>query len=548
MNVSRRRFVGAAAFSATAGALAAAGRARMPAMAGGRKKRPNVVFFITDDMLPPHFNFLPGERKRKTLTPNMERLAKAGTVMLNQYTCSPLCTPSRYSVLTGRYPSRADNPYFLETTEKYHGQTYVEFNTHVTPKTPDTLPKLLKKAGYVTGMVGKNHVFETTWKRFKNFDASAKDPKNAAQLKANYDHVCQDIRECGFDYASRIYDNNPDFLGLHEVAVHNMDWITEGGIEFIKQYHDRSEPFFLYFATTLPHGPTEAERAWNANPLITAEGYIDKAPSVQPPRHTIPERIKAAGLEPTDDACNILWVDDALGALVKTLEETGELDNTVIFLFNDQWMTAKGTIYEGGAHTPGFVWRAGGFPAGRWCDALVSTVDFAPTILDFAQYDYAGVPFDGESFKPYLYGEKQHPGRTIYFELGFARGLMRKGWKYVRIQYPEELANMSLEERKKRLEEWNAQRRRRHLNVVTEDPTAPFSHLTAIPGGGDAEKKSTGTKHYPGYYDTDQLYDVPKDPREQKNLAKNPEYKAKLEEMKAEMRKTLETLPGKLEI
>ena len=526
-------------------------RAEEASSASQKQKKPNIIFFITDDMLPQHFNFTPHGKnwKRKTITPNVEKLADQGTVMLNQYTCSPLCTPSRYSCLTGRYPSRADNPFFLETTKKYHGQTYVEFNSHITPKDKETLPVLMKKAGYMTGFVGKNHVIEVNGlKRFPNFDASAKDPENAFKLKANYDHVCQAIRECGFDYVSRVYHNNPDFLGLREVAVHNMDWITEGGIEFIKQYHDRSEPFFLYFATTLPHGPTEADRAWNANPLITAEGYINKAPKVQPPRATIPERIKKAGLEPTDQACNMLWVDDALGALLKTLEETGELDNTIIFFFNDQWMTAKGTIYEGGAHTPSIVWKKGGFPVGHLCDALVTSVDFAPTLLNFAQYDYSAVPFDGESFKPYLEGEKQDPDRTIYFELGFSRGVMKDGWKYMRIQYPEEIASMSLEERKELLEKWNAERRRRHLNIVTEDPSAPFSHLTAIPGGGDAEKGSTGIKHYPGYYDSDQLYNLPEDAREQKNQAKDPERKEKLDEMRKEMKKVISTLPGEFEI
>jgi len=510
-------------------------------------KRPNVIFFITDDMLPHHFGFLPDAQKR-VLTPNIDRLAKEGTVMLNQYTCSPLCTPSRYSCLTGRYPSRADNPYFLQTTKKYHGQTYVEFNSHITKQNKDTLPLLLKKAGYTTGMVGKNHVIQVNGlKRFKNFDGDAKSPENASKLKENYEHVCQAIRECGFDYASRIYHNNPDFLGLREVAVHNMDWITEGGVEFIKQNHDRSEPFFLYFATTLPHGPTEAERAWNANPLITAEGYIKQAPRVQPPRTTIPERIKAAGLKPTDDTCNMLWVDDALGALLKTLKDTGELDNTVIFFFNDQWMEAKGTVYEGGAHTPGIVWRSGGFKAGHLCDALTTSVDFAPTILNLAQFDYSKVFFDGETFLPNLDGQPQDPGRTIYFELGFARGLMKKGWKYMRIKYPDELANMSLEERTKLLTKWNAQRRRMHLHIVTEDPKAPFSHLTAIPGGGHAESGSTGIKHYPGYYDTDQLYNLERDGHEQKNLAASPEYREKMNEMQADLRKVLDSLPGEFD-
>ncbi len=506
-------------------------------------RKPNIIFFITDDMLPHHFNFLDGT-KRKILTPNIERLAEGGTVMLNQYTVSPLCTPSRYSCLMGRYPSRADNPWFKQTTEKTHGQTYVEFNTHII-KTDQNIARRLKDAGYVTGFVGKNHVVEVNGlKRAKDYDSSAKLPENISFLKANHDHVCQGIREVGFDYVDRVYHNNPDFLGLFEVAVHNMDWITEGGINFIEKYHDRDEPMFLYFATTLPHGPTEAKRAWNADPLLSAVGYLDQPVAVQPARETIPLRIKAAGLKVTDDACNMLWVDDALGALVDKLEEVGELDNTVIFFFNDQWMESKGTVYQGGTHTPSIVWRKGGFPVGATCDALVSSIDFVPTMLDVAELPYKKADFDGESFLPYLNGQKQDPGRILYFELGYGRGIIKGDWKYMEIRYPDEVANMTLEERKKLLDEWNADRLRKHMEIVTTDPNAGFSHLTAIPGGGHAEAKSTGTKHYPGYYDPDQLYDLSRDPREQKNLATDPEYKAKLEEMQRELRKELATLPG----
>ena len=502
------------------------------------KEQPNVIFFIADDMLPKHFNCLP-QGKGKNLTPNIDRLAKEGTVMLEQHVASPICTPSRYNVLTGNYASRANNAWFKSITKK-EGQSIVEFNTHII-KGDTTLPGLLQKAGYTTGMTGKNHVVDVhDLKRFKDFDASAKDPENISKLKANHDHVCQAIREVGFDYVDNVYHNNPDFLGLHEVAVQNMDWITAGGVEFLKQDHDK--PFFLYFATTVPHGPTKEKRSWNADPLITAVGYLDEAPNVQPARSTIPTRLKAAGLPVNDDTANMLWLDDAVGALLDTLEATGELDNTVFFFFSDHGQSSKGTVYQGGVHDPSIVWKKGGFPVGSTSDALVSIVDFAPTILDIANYDYSKVTFDGQSFLPYLNGAEQPEGRVLYFELGYARGVRKGDWKYMAIRYPEHIERMSPAERAATLEEWNAERRRKHLNIVTEDPTQPFSHLTAIPGGGDAEKKSTGS--YPGYFDRDQLYDLSKDPREQVNLANNPEYAAKLAEMKAALKQQLDTLPG----
>lgn len=502
------------------------------------QSKPNVIFFIADDMLPKHFNCLP-QGKGKNLTPNIDRLAKEGTLMRQMHVASPVCTPSRYNVLTGNYASRANNAWFKQTTEK-EGQTVVEFNTHIIPS-DITLPKLLQKAGYTTGMAGKNHVVEVKGlKTFPDFDASAKDPKNVSKLKANHDHVLQAIREVGFDYAANVYHNNPDFLGLHDVAVQNMDWITEGGVNFLNQEHD--EPFFLYFATTVPHGPTAEKRSWNADSKVSAIGYLDEAPHVQPARDTIPQRLKSAGLPVNDNTANMLWLDDALGALIDSLDNSGELDSTVIFFISDHGQLSKGTVYQGGVYNPGIVWKKGGFPVGSTCDALTSIVDFAPTILDMAGYDYSDVEFDGESFLPYLNGAPQNEDRVLYFELGYARGVRKGDWKYMAIRYPEEVENMSLEERTRVLEEWNAERRRKHLNIVTEDPSQPFSHLTAVPGGGDAEKRSTGS--YPGYFDRDQLYNLANDPREQVNLANQPEYATKLAEMKAVLQKQLETLPG----
>ncbi|MBI9020639.1 MAG: sulfatase-like hydrolase/transferase [Verrucomicrobia bacterium] len=519
------------------GALLTAGSASAAAMPPATQ--PNIVFFIADDMLPKHFNCLP-EGKGKNLTPNLDRLAEEGVVMLQQHCASPICTPSRYNVLTGTYASRAQNGWFKSTTAKNGGQTVVEFNSHIT-KTTITLPKLLQKCGYETGMTGKNHVVDVDHlKRFPNFDASAKDPENASKLKANHDHVCQAFREAGFDYADHVYDNNPDFLGLHEVAVQNMDWITEAGVEFLSR--PREKPFFLYFATTVPHAPAQEKRSWNADPLISAVGYLDKAPNVQPARHTIPERIKAAGLPVNDDTCNILWLDDALGALIQTLEKTGLLDNTVIFFYSDHGQKSKGTLYQGGVHDPSIIWRKGGFPAGATSDALVHVVDFAPTILDLARCDRAGVQFDGESFLPVLNGEEPKEGRVMYFELGYARAIRKGDFKYLAVRYPEKLEKMTRKERKEVLDNWNAERKRKHLRIVTEDPEQPFSHLTPIPGGGDAERGSTGS--YPGYFDRDQLYDLSSDPNEQVNLAGNPEHADKLAEMKQELEKMVDSLPG----
>ncbi len=152
------------------------------------------------------------------------------------------------------------------------------------------------------------------------------------------------------------------------------------------------------------------------------------------------------------------------------------------------------------------------------------------------------LPFDGQSFLPYLEGESPPEKRLLYFELGYARGVRIGDWKYMAIRYPKAIEKMSLEERTAALNEWNDARRRRQLNIVTDDPTQPFSHLTAIPGGGDAEKNSTGS--YPAYFEPDQLYNLADDPNEQSNLASDTRYASVLTKMQSALKTQLETLPG----
>ena len=122
------------------------------------------------------------------------------------------------------------------------------------------------------------------------------------------------------------------------------------------------------------------------------------------------------------------------------------------------------------------------------------------------------------------------------------RGVLKDGWKYIALRYPESATSMSEEERQAILDEFNKHQVRKGRPVYTEDPNERFSHIMLIPGGGDAEHMSMGK--YPGYYDPDQLYYLPDDPDEQVNLAGEPAHADKLAEMKAELKTHLDRLPG----
>ena len=141
-------------------------------------EKPNIIFFIADDMYPEMFNCLP-EGEGKNLTPNLDWLAAEGTIMINQYVVSPVCTPSRYNCLTGNYASRATNNQFLRKTEHEEGQTVIQWNSFITDK-DRILPHYLKELGYTTGMVGKNHVISAGGlEGFSDFNADPRDPEIA---------------------------------------------------------------------------------------------------------------------------------------------------------------------------------------------------------------------------------------------------------------------------------------------------------------------------------------------------------------------------------
>jgi len=147
--------------------------------------RPNVLFIITDDQERAEFNFLPEGRDERgnprNLAPNIDRLATEGVVFLNQYVSSPVCTPSRYSVLTGNYASRSPS---FATAAARGEQINSTWNSHIDRETPN-LARTLQAAGYFTGAVGKNHVIEEKGgepQAAPSDDADPRDPDGSSQF------------------------------------------------------------------------------------------------------------------------------------------------------------------------------------------------------------------------------------------------------------------------------------------------------------------------------------------------------------------------------
>ncbi|MBK3517526.1 sulfatase family protein [Carboxylicivirga marina] len=494
------------------------------------QEQPNVLIFITDDQHRLEYNFLEEGRNEdgthKNLQPTLDKLVNEGIVFEQQHVVAGICTPSRYALLTGQVPSRAITKGFL-AEEKRCSQKNPHFNVGITSKNY-TIANMFKDAGYFTGGVGKNHVIDGDGKMSHRIKKNATQEETEKRLK----HIQADniaaYKACGFHFAKNIYPGNlPGFLPKN-LEFHNTDWIIDGALEFLDVASKKENPFFLYCATTVSHGPAKLGTKYKGNRKATACGFLDEAVDVMPSQESIEKRIAEAKLG--DTAKDALWLDDAMTALMEKLEAIGELDNTIIFFITDNAVEhGKFTCYEGGTNTPSVVWAPKLIQKGKRTAALASSVDIVPTMAEMCNITLPKkVKFDGISQLAVLKGEKESVRDNIYLEVGATRAIVKDGWKYLAFRVPEERSTWSYEKRKKL--------------AVNGNPDDPFTHICDRPAGRGGE--SPALAYYPNYYDADQLYNLEEDPHEQNNLAKNPQYALKLEELKNVLIQELKDKPG----
>ncbi len=520
-------------------------------------RRPNVLLVITDDQRLDSFGFLRG----KALTPAIDRLAAEGVYFSRGYVPSSVCTPSRYTCLTGRYASRAQSENFRRCTTP-EGQTCVQWNTELRPE-DSTLPKVLRRAGYVTGMVGKWHNGGgKTWSginRDQLRDADPADPQIAQILTDAQAALHQQIGSCGFDYVASANLGNFASHPCRALRYHNPEWITRGAIDFIEQNKDR--PFFLYMATTLLHGPDPLE-SLKADPRVTHAGLLDEPLRVQPSRRSVLQRAKAAGIH--ERLAPATWLDDGIGAVLRKLDQLGLARDTLVIFLNDHGVEqGKGSCYEGGVRTPVIIRWKDRIEPGR-SDALIQSIDLAPTILEACgiasekgdrsnlceapsgpSRQIGPVPFfplDGRSLLPLVAGKTDEVHPSLYFEIGHTRAVCTRRWKYLAFRIPP--SRQLTDAQRQRLSQRYAESKRLREDKPFEmTPDAPLSHM-GFPGGQNTERGNAMRRYKGTYYDADQLYDLTADPGEQNNLADDPAHQAALARMKALLAEHLSGVPG----
>jgi arylsulfatase A-like enzyme len=519
-------------------------------------RRPNIIYIMTDDQsaivpIPEDsdFDFSDGNRRgiqshpfgfcgdTDVHTPIIDELAGSGMIFTRAYVSSSVCSPSRYTTLTGRYAGRCEGRSFMQLHPE-GAMTRVENNTELEEDRVN-LPRLLQQAGYRTGFVGKSHIIDHHLLRKQNWEenglipydpgADPKVPEVNEAMHHNHDYWAKRITDFGFDYANGIYAANLRELYNDSLNVHNIEWKNEAALQFIEESAD--EPFFLYYSEMVPHGPApwisrngKYVYGLDANPKFTGEGYVDDPFEHMPERDKILEEVRQAGKD-TDHAW-LTWFDHAVGSVIEKLEEKGILDNTLIVICSDHgnYNFAKSTVYEGGVKIPLMMYWPDGIEPGSVYDELVQNIDFTPTFLELAGVDLSTVDqLDGVSLKQTLDGDMSPVHDQLFFEIGFARGVMTKEWKYISVRYDEK----SKQEMEKGTvyTGWNGHTHTRPYYLRN-------SHL-----GYHAALLN------PNYFQTDQLYDLLNDPREQQNVYE--EYPDEAHEMKAKLTEFLASFPGR---
>ncbi|MDZ8117879.1 sulfatase-like hydrolase/transferase [Pontiella sp. NLcol2] len=514
------------------------------------KRRPNVLFIITDDQFKEQFGFLGGQ----ALTPNIDRLAREGIYFENGFVSSSVCSPSRYTCMSGHFASRCPQPYFQTGTTE-DGVTRILWNIGFAEGQPN-IPNVLQKAGYKTGFTGKWHLNGTM--HLINNDipkgADPYDPGIRKIMRSNQEIICNEIKRFGFDFVQAAFGGNPNddkTLVATGCNVHNQEWNTKAAIDFIEQNKD--EPWYLYFAPTLMHVP-DTFASLTGDPRKSGMGILDEPiTGVQPSRESVLERTKAAGIPDRNRAAT--WLDDGIGAIQDKLEELGLTEDTLVIYFNDNGMEyhSKGTCYQGGVRTQIMAYWPGVIEPGARPQELVQNVDFAPTFFELAGVEPPkNMILDGESLLPILRGESPENWRdAVYSEIGLARSVSSKDWSYVAFYVPPSLQRTKEERVKEAKEYYYGPMLAEHPWMADEYPfleDAPYFQLGMQPGGFAFErwqlKDPENTPWAPSYFDQDQLFNIRQDPTEIENLAANPEYKAQLEKMQKLLVEYLDDLPG----
>jgi arylsulfatase A-like enzyme len=384
-----------------------------------QSKKPNFIIILVDDL---GYNDLGcyNTQTEGILTPNIDKLAEEGIRFTDWQSAHSICGPSRASILTGRYPSRCGYPVSCE------GNSPMYYEHLGLSQDEVTIAEVLKPLGYHTAALGKWHLGQHP--RFRpmrhGFDEYFGNMNNY-----NPGLIPQDIYDGDSIVGKDIYEN------LH-------DQLTDRAIQIMRKSSEQNEPFFIYLAHYLVHGPWEPGKEFTTDEEWEA-------------------RMKYKGrMNQTVFPAMVRELDWHIGKLSNEINALGLDDNTVIFFLSDNgpWLSnnlersagsawplrgSKFNTFEGGHRVPAIVSCPGMFVKGVVSDDIMSSMDIYPTIASLAG---AKLPserkIDGIDISPILWGETMEDlgnRELLYYQATNLQAVRIGNWKLHLPRKPDHL-------------------------------------------------------------------------------------------------------------
>jgi arylsulfatase A-like enzyme len=376
--------------------------------------KPNFIIFLTDDQ---GYGDLSCMGATDFSTPNLDQMAESGVRFTDWYSNSPVCSPSRASLLTGRYPGNAGVRSILEGHRTATGL----------PTEVPTIASALKDVGYYTAMSGKWHL-------------------GLAEGSRPQDHGFTDwfgfLAGC-IDYYSHIYywemnmDGKAQYHDLwenDEAIRRNGEYftelITEYAIKYIRRSIELDKPFFLYIPYNAPHYPMHAP-----------EKYLERFPNLKWDRQIMAAMLSA--------------MDDSVGKIIDELKKHDLFDNTITFFQSDNgpsresrnWLDGnidpyyggltgklkghKFSLFEGGIRSPAIINWPKNIPSGQVLNGPGSAMDIFPTFLTAAGVDLNEYESDGKNILPMVIDGEESPHDSIFWEMNEQTAVRKGKWKLV---------------------------------------------------------------------------------------------------------------------
>ncbi len=400
------------------------------------EKKPNILLIVSDDQ---GYNDL-GLLNKDLITPNLDQLAADGVRLTNFYVSWPACTPSRGSLLTGRYPQRNGIYDMIRNEAPDYGKRYTWEEYNVTWEKIGgmdlrevLIPQVLKPAGYKSGIYGKWDL--GVLKRF-------------LPTKRGFDDF-YGLVNTGIDYYTHErYGVHSMYRGLERTEEDKGTYCTylfeREALRFLKAHPE--DPFFLYVPFNAPHNSSSLD------PKIRGTVQApEKYKKMYPPVEQEFRKGKKYGKEamiPTREArirdyrAAVTCMDDSIGKLLAELDRQGRREDTIVVFFSDNGGSGgalntplhgrKGQTWEGGVRVPCIVSWPAQLPQGEVSDEFLTSLELLPTFAKAAGAELPeGVVLDGFDMMPVLKGDMGSPREEMFWKRKDLLGARVGKWTWV---------------------------------------------------------------------------------------------------------------------